>query len=197
MISESYPWKKELLKISKSLKKRFVQKRWTIKSSFLFEKEIFISFYIVRKLIEAEKISTINKKIQIPCYMIPSVGKNVIRFNTSSCERLFDFEKTKKGNIKISELCNQVIHSYIFDAVFDTEHQIAGFWVASDWKRHTTLYSFLLEDLIKLFELIGNDYPNFMITTYNNEKRDYEINQSVVLESEQQKYYEAIQKINN
>lgn len=61
MINESYHWKIELLKISSSLKKRLSQKRWTIKSSFLFEKEIFVSLYIVRKLIEAEKISTDNK----------------------------------------------------------------------------------------------------------------------------------------
>jgi len=52
MIYESFPWKEELLKISKSLKSRQIQKRWTSRTSFLFEKEIFTSFYIIRKLIE-------------------------------------------------------------------------------------------------------------------------------------------------
>jgi len=52
MIYESFPWKEYLLKISKSLKSRQIQKRWTSRTSFLFEKEIFTSFYIIRKLIE-------------------------------------------------------------------------------------------------------------------------------------------------
>ena len=43
MIYESFPWKEYLLKISKSLKSRQIQKRWTSRTSFLFEKEIFTS----------------------------------------------------------------------------------------------------------------------------------------------------------
>ncbi len=94
MINESYPWKIELLKIASSFKKCLSQKRWTKESSFLFEKEIFVSLYIVRKLIEAEKISDGNKNLKISCYITPSNGKNVHRFNIASVDRLYDFTKT-------------------------------------------------------------------------------------------------------
>ena len=156
-----------------------------IKSSFVFEKEIFLSLYIIRKLIESENISTNNKNLKVSCFITPSNGKNVHRFNTSSVDRLYNFPKTKKANIRLNDLCNQIIHSYIFDPTFDLDQKLVGFWVSSQYKRHTALYSFILEDIIDVLELIGKDYPNYMNTSYDLKKRDYIIEQYMIDDSKQ------------
>jgi len=139
----------------------------------------------VRKLIEAEKISTDNKSLKVSCYITPSNGKNVHRFNIASADRLYDFTKTRKSKLKLFDLCNQVIHSYIFDPTFDQELNLVGFWVSSDYKRHTALYNFILQDIIDVLELLGKDYPNYMTSSYNIKKRDYVLNQYMIDESKQ------------
>ena len=53
MIIESELWKEELVNTANKLLKRMVQKRWSKRSWFCLEKEIFIGFYAVRKLIES------------------------------------------------------------------------------------------------------------------------------------------------
>lgn len=184
MIYESFPWKEELLKITHLLENRLNQKRWTTRTSFLFEKEIFTSFYIIRKLVEAEKVSTKNKKINIPCYLIPSTGKTVTRPNKHRATELYDFIKYKKSNINILDLCNQVIHSYIFDPTFDEDLLLVGFWVSSDRNRNNFLYSFILEDVIKVFKIFGKDYPNSMSSIYDNKIKDYRIHQSILTDNE-------------
>lgn len=184
MIYESFPWKEELLKISHSLEVRLNQKRWIIRTSFLFEKEIFTSFYIIRKLIEAEKVSTKNKHINIPCYLIPSTGKTVTRFNKHRATELYDFTKYKKSKINILDLCHQVIHSYIFDPTFDEDLLLVGFWVSSEKSRNNSLYSFVLDDVIKVFKIFGNDYPNSMSSIYDEKIKDYRIYQSMLTNKE-------------
>jgi len=63
MIIESRYWKKELLKIADKLSKRLIyRKRWSEAQFGTFEKEIMIGFYIVRKLIEAKKISNVHNR---------------------------------------------------------------------------------------------------------------------------------------
>ena len=57
MISDSVPWKIELLRIADRLEKRQTQKRWSEQSFFLAERDVMLAAYIIRKLIEAKKLS--------------------------------------------------------------------------------------------------------------------------------------------
>lgn len=184
MIYESFPWKEELLKIKKSLEHREVQKRWNNRSYFLFEKEIFISFYIIRKLIEADKFSTKNREMKIPCHMFPTSEKKVTKFNKHRIEVLYDFSKYKMDEIRLIDLCHQIIHSYIFDPVFAENKKVIGFWVTSDRRRNRSLYCIFIDDVIKLFNILGNDYPNYMNSYYDNKTKDYIISQEMIPQDE-------------
>ncbi|OQK43193.1 hypothetical protein XM74_c11567 [Vibrio vulnificus] len=57
MINVSKFWKDDLLKLAEKLTLRLVQKRWGEKNIYTLEKDIFLGFYSVRKLIESRKIS--------------------------------------------------------------------------------------------------------------------------------------------
>ena len=58
MISDSFPWREELLRVAGRLEKRKAQRRWTERTMFLVERDIMISAYAIRKLKEANKIPT-------------------------------------------------------------------------------------------------------------------------------------------
>src|SRR3990167_2805901 len=56
MIQESSYWKNDLLKLACRLERRLIQERWGEKNFYTVEKEIFIGFYSVRKLIESKRV---------------------------------------------------------------------------------------------------------------------------------------------
>jgi hypothetical protein len=55
VISDSIPWREQLLTVADTLKRRKVQRRWTERTSFLVERDIMVSAYAVRKLNEAHQ----------------------------------------------------------------------------------------------------------------------------------------------
>lgn len=59
MIHDSHYWKDDLLKLSRKLESRLLQTRWGDRNLYIIEKEIFIGFYSVRKLIESKKSLTL------------------------------------------------------------------------------------------------------------------------------------------
>lgn len=76
----------------------------------------------------------------------------VIHFN--------DFDAPKTDNISIKNVCNLLIHSYVFVA----EQQcltapIKGVFFNSDRTRNQVLYHLKLNNWIRLLQNIGSDYP--------------------------------------
>jgi hypothetical protein len=57
MIYDSMPWKKGLLRDA-AIIERWANKKPTERQSIIIEKKIFITSYVVRKLIEGHKVAT-------------------------------------------------------------------------------------------------------------------------------------------
>lgn len=72
MIWESSFWKDDLVKVAGKLVKRTIQKRWPERSLASLEKDVFVSFYAIRKLIESKKISDGLLSLKIPVIGYPS-----------------------------------------------------------------------------------------------------------------------------
>lgn len=198
MINESYIWKNELLKISNSLKHKMKLKKWYQKSYFSFEKNVFMAFYIIRKLLDANKLSSIYNIFELSCYIIPNNGKNVTRLNNHRIHELYDFSKMNKSKIKLRDLCNQIIHSHVFSTLFDELNYLTGFFVSSDSKRNKHLVLIYLKDFIEILNLLGNDYPNTASYRYNDDIKDYTTIQLMVnTEEENNKFDTIINKFDN
>lgn len=173
MISESYYWKEDLLKTAVKLKKRLKQKRWPLSSFLSFEKEMFFSFYAIRKLIEAQKLSPDLIESKIAAFSYPSTGRNVNIFNSHKLDKLYDIEIQKIEDLDISFVCNQIIHSYIYEPFFDENELLSGILFASDRQRHKNLFGIYISNVIALLERVGSDYPENFMMIYDEKKKDY------------------------
>jgi hypothetical protein len=173
MISESFLWKDELAKISFSLKKKMSQKKWSSKSFIYFEKDIYMSFYIIRKLFDSNMLSTIYEEFELDCLIIPNSGKLVTRVNNSRIEDLFDFAKTKESKITLKFLYNQIIHSYVFTPTFDEEFHLYAFFVSSDKQRNKFLYCITVKNVIDILNILSKDYPNVASQRFDENIKDY------------------------
>lgn len=161
MIWHSYGWKQDLLKIATKLSKRIHQKRWTKRSYFLLEKEIFFAFYSIRKLIECNKLSDYlveEKKVLLQFFKHKRLPMRVsMLYPEVAIDEIYDFQNPSTELVNLKDLSNQFIHSYIFMPCFGDSGELDGIIFSSDYKRKHLIYKLLINDLVKLLNIIGTD----------------------------------------
>lgn len=159
MILDSSYWKDDLLKLADKLERRLIQKRWSEKSFYTLEKEIFLGFFSIRKLIESNKISESIATKTYRIYEFPK-NKNIESIVSINPKNDFEFGKTTQVDITIAALCNQFIHSYHFVPFIPEGKALIGFIFCSDYKRKTGIYMMTIFDVVDIYRQAGNNYPS-------------------------------------
>jgi hypothetical protein len=175
MIWESHYWKEDLARLAVCLQKRSKQRQWSERSLAKLEKEIFLGFYSVRKLLEARKLSEREVLRIIPANSYYPSGNHRISFFNWNRKLFdaFDITKPKKTTVTTVFLCNQIIHSYAYQEKFDDHGRLTGVYVSSDRQKHKTLYFIALKEIIKVFKAVGHDYPTRLEAKYDEKLGDY------------------------
>ncbi len=175
MIYESSYWKEDLTKIVLRMSKRAKQRKWTDRSFFNFEKDVFFAFYAIRKLMEADKLSqeVIDAKLGAICY--PTTGKGMTKINNHRLHEHFDFSKGLNTLLDLQFVCNQIVHSYIFAPFFEENESLAGVYFCSDMRRNQQLYDIQLSEIIRCLTEVANDDPDEIHAVYDPQSRDYRV----------------------
>ena len=158
MIWDSSPWKDELVRSAEKLSRVEQQKRLTQRALLLVEREIAIGCYVIRKLVEAHKVSDSTKELACKAQYFRN-RKPAYNFNWHRLEELYDMERGTEGVITLVSMCNQVIHSYVF-LMGEIEKGERGIFVASDLDRNKKVTFIRLIEIIKIFRTVGQDYPS-------------------------------------
>jgi len=74
--------------------------------------------------------------------------------------------------MNLKDICNQFIHSYIFEISVDENLKFNGIFISSDYKKNIELYFVGIDYIISIFQTVGNDYP-IRISSRRNEKGDF------------------------
>lgn len=175
MIWESQFWKEDLNRLARQLMKRINQRRWSERSLAKLEKEVFIGFYEIRKLLEAKKLSERLAKSHVTVQEFRFTGSRkvtLLNWNRKVFDA-YDFEKPLTKRVSVSFICNQFIHSYIYKEVFDNNGGLNGFFICSDWLRSKNLYHVSVAETIKLFSRVGMDHPKNLSAAFDAETGDY------------------------
>ena len=118
MISESYYWKESLLECANRLASYSKLKDINLRDLVQIEKDIFISFYSIRKLMDTAKISDSTRELEVNLGWSPNL-KNVTMLNSHKMNELYDLNDTRCETKNLRFLCNQFVHSYIFEVVIE------------------------------------------------------------------------------
>lgn len=127
MIHESSYWKNDLIKLADKLELRLIQSRWGDKNLYAVEKEIFIGFYSIRKLIESKKVSGSVKEKEYEVKQFLYKG-NSDSFYSHFEESDYDMSKAERATITLAQLCNQFIHSHHFLPFLANGKNLIGFF---------------------------------------------------------------------
>lgn len=158
MIWESGPWKAEVGRLTKRLGRRANQKRWSEASYAKVEQEVFYIAYVIRKLIEAQKISDEVEFQKVTVARFRPKGMLVEMNNWHKLDKLYDLAESVRQTLSLRDLCNQVIHSYIFAIVHNEINTgMCGFFFASDRQKPKGLFYIELAELLNVADNIVRD----------------------------------------
>ncbi len=176
MISDSAPWKRDLLAIATRLETVSKARRPSHRRLIDLEKDIFVGCYIVRKLIKAHLVSTATKDLDVPTVAYPARAKRTTLINWHKVDELFDFSKGDRRAFRLLVLCNAVIHSFVYLPIATSKSgPVKKFLIASDRQRRKSLFEVNLLDVSSAFGIVGNDYPANVQMTFNDEQGDFDV----------------------
>jgi hypothetical protein len=206
MIISSQAWQKELLKISKQTQKKLhPENDWCFKDYQSLEIDLMLSFYIIRKLIDAKQLTNriISTNVKVRKHKNSGISVNLL--NKHRIPELYDYTTPKNENIDLKFLINQFMHSYIFypilsykdqkglkfteiakynvtdeelEVLFEnSKRELESVLFTSDDKKNKFIYEIEITELIKLFESAGNCKINSSAYKYNDKRMDYDVSQ--------------------
>lgn len=171
MIYESSYWKEPLLKAATWLRRVRLGENVRETTLVKIEKELFVGFYSIRKLLETVKVSDSTKKKKFDLVWHPN-KMPVDWLNHHIVEEHYDLTKSNQESRDIGFICNLFIHSYVFTLV--GENKLEGVYVASDRTKNQKVYYVPIEVVLSAFRLVGRDYPSRLVLTRNPETGEFE-----------------------
>lgn len=176
MIHESYPWKEDLFQRKELfLEYNTVEHFQTDEESTytILEKAIFYSAFIIRKLLDC-KTKLSDKATRYALHVGKFVPvKEVNLLHHWPHEKSHDWNHPKKWTIQGRSVCNFLMHSCIFEFLFNEEKTVTGFLVASDKDRNQALYHVLIKEWLDYMEFIARDEVVGLTFRYDKDTHDY------------------------
>jgi hypothetical protein len=156
MIESSY-WKQKLLKAAIAFEQRVRQRIWSVRSIVLFERELVIAFFCIRKLIEANKLTDECEEQKIQVRSFPNRGGRTDLMSLVQLDNVYDLLEGTPKDVSIGFVSNQLIHSYFIFPAFSRRRRLAGVWVTSDFERYKALYRIPIAPLVKAIRRVADD----------------------------------------
>jgi len=172
---ESCYWKSDLLKHARRLRSVKKPQRWSEKLAVDFEKELIISFFMIRKLFEGHKLSSKSQKHRVRFFACPATKKQITNLNYAFIDDIYHLEKEKSITKDIVFVCNQFIHSGAMFAYREKNRNWGGVYVCSDFERRKSIYRIPLAEIRAILNVVGTDYPQEITMTYNKKIGDYAV----------------------
>ena len=172
---ESRYWKEELARIAKTLKPLRNPPRWSERACCVVERDIMIGFFIIRRLIELNKVSSRTRGFNMKVYSCPNQGNEVTWINNHRISDHYDIENEKSKTKKPLYMSNQFIHAYTSFVFRDETRNWNEIYVVSDFDRNDCIWRVPIPVIRKLFKLASDDYPSEIRYIFEEKIKDYRI----------------------
>ena len=173
MIWDSAEYKAELATASKRFARWRARKRLRSADYVQIEMLAFSAAYIVRKLMDAKKLTKRVGDIRVRVSVAKCIA-NVTRLNWHKIDELYDFAQSTSKDVSLRFLCNQLIHSYVFVISLNETGGLSSLYFASDEQRNKGLFRLNVRALERTLSAISRDSPKEGDWYYNEATGDFE-----------------------
>ncbi|MFL5799238.1 MAG: hypothetical protein ACJ77A_15065 [Actinomycetota bacterium] len=177
MIWDSNPWKLDLWRRAHRLAQLKGRAEWSERDGWALERDAFLGMFTIRRLLEAHKLSNRITELRLPARSWPRrAGGRMTYLNWDRIEEFFDFdaEDGSPKPMRVRELTNQLIHSYIFSSLsLDGEELMIAF--ASHRTRLAVLRALDMDLLVGLYRLVAMDDVAHVTAHYDDAVQDFRV----------------------
>lgn len=174
VIGDSRPWKADLWRIAHRLAGRTEQVRWTEQSFVNLEKDLFLAFFIIRKLMDARKLSVEVESIRVSATVYPwKDGKPINFLNWDHFDDAYEWSKPAEETLSLRGLCNLFVHSYVYSPLMSDDRQLEAVLVSSDHSRHESLFNINVIQIVEVIQAVAGDDPVLLEATLYGATGDY------------------------
>ncbi|MDA8576141.1 hypothetical protein N9L24_03765 [Candidatus Marinamargulisbacteria bacterium] len=138
------------------------------------EIKLFTIAYSLRKLVDTKKVSDKLSDAQLKVSVYQKNSKRLTLMNNHRFEEQYNFDKKDEEKLKIRDVCNQIIHSYIFQLV-GYRSKIFYVFFNSDHQKNECLFKLKIKDFLKVVEKFANNYPSSISMIYCEDLKDYKV----------------------
>lgn len=178
MVHESWEWKKELRDKKRQLLRYNTSENFDRNfesTCFKMERALLYSAMIIRVLIESQKLSD-----DVDIYSITvsknNPTKNIDRLHRWLEEDEYDWKHTCSETVLGKNVCNWILHSYVFSFLFEENGNILGFMVSSDYDRNKALYTVTLDAWINFMKFVISDDVVSLSAKFDEKRSDFIFN---------------------
>jgi hypothetical protein len=175
---ESRFWKEDLLAHAKRLKPVKTPKRWSERAIVNLEKDLMVSFFLIRSLIERHKLTDRAVKTKVIVSSYPWNGKPVTLMNYHNVDALYDLERSKTQAVSLGFLANQFVHARALYVMRDESRNWSAVLLCSDYEKEKAIHQVSVEDIRNLFTLVGRDWVRESSMKYDEALKDYRVQNS-------------------
>lgn len=112
--------------------------------------------YAIRRLIDSAKTSSLLGVRRYPVIQYPLTGRVPMTLDRFSPEDFYALEKPARGEIDVARLCNQIIHSFVFQ-IFVADDETTSVMFVSDRDRARRLHSITFEAIADLLSYVARE----------------------------------------
>lgn len=172
---ESFYWKEELVRISRTIHPKKRPVRWSERAHCVVERDLMLGFFMVRRLIELHKVSSATRDLQLHVFSCPSLGRPIHRMNGPQIDEVYDLATERPETRKPASIANQFIHAVTSYVVRDESRNWSHIYVVSDFDRNDLLWRVPISEVRRLFLTAAQDEVTSMRMAYNAKTGDYDV----------------------
>ena len=131
---DSFYWKEELRRIAVTVQRVAKPRRWSERAHCTVERDLTVGFFLLRRLIELNLVSSAIKSKRIRVFSFRALGKRVTRINAHRIGELYDCENEVAESKSPLYVSNQFIHAYTSTVARDQTRN----W--SDWNNCSDVF---------------------------------------------------------
>lgn len=170
---ESRYWKEDLLAHAKRLRPAKKPKRLSERAVVSFEKELMVSFFMVRALLERGKLSSKVRSHELPVVRYPWKGEQVTRINFHDIDELYDLRDGVETKVNVNFISNQFVHARAIFASRDQTRNWSHVLLCSDFEQKKGVYLVTVSEIQSLFHLVARDWIQWSSMVYDAALGDY------------------------
>ena len=172
---ESCYWKEELRRIADSVRRVPKPPRWTERAHCIVERDLMIGFFLLRRLIELNLVSSATTKKQLHVFSYKARGKPVTKTNAHRICELYDMESEIAETKKPLYVSNQFVHAYTSFVARDESRNWSDVFLVSDFDRNDCIWRVPVSVIETLFREASQDYPHSVEMEFNPKTGDYDV----------------------